>query len=89
MRPGKTLIYEMHVAGFTKHPSSAVTTEHRGTYSGLIEKIPYLKEPGVTTVELMPVQQFDPFAAPQGRTNFRGYSPVAFIAPHAGYATGV
>lgn len=88
MRPGKTLIYEMHVAGFTKHPSSAVAAQHRGTYSGLIEKIPYLKELGVTTVELMPVQQFDPFAAPQGRTNFWGYSPVAFFAPHAGYATG-
>lgn len=88
VQPDKTLIYEMHVAGFTRHPSSAVAPEHRGTYRGLIEKIPYLKELGVTAVELMPVQQFDPFAAPPGRTNFWGYSPVAFFAPHAGYATG-
>jgi isoamylase len=55
----KTVIYEMHVAGFTRHPSSGVAPDKRGTYMGLIEKIPYLQDLGVTAVELMPVFQFD------------------------------
>ena len=62
-------IYEAHVRGFTRHPTSGVTPALRGTYAGLIEKIPYLKELGVLTVELMPVQQFDPYAAPAGHSN--------------------
>ncbi len=53
----KTVIYETHVRGFTIHPSSGV--EHPGTYRGLMEKIPYFKELGVTAVELMPVQEFN------------------------------
>src|SRR4029077_20869623 len=51
----RTVIYEMHVGGFTRHPTSGVAPERRGTYSGLIEKIPYLQGLGVTAVELMPV----------------------------------
>src|SRR5690606_34166885 len=61
-----TVIYEMHVKGMTAHPSSGVAGHHRGTYAGVIEKIPYLKELGITAVELMPVQQFDPQDAMPG-----------------------
>lgn len=82
-----TVIYEMHVGGFTKHPSSGIAAEKRGTYSALIEKIPYLKSLGITAVELLPVQQFDPFDAPEGLPNYWGYSPVCFFAPHQGYAS--
>jgi glycogen operon protein len=81
----ETIIYEMHVAGFTKHPNSGVPEEERGTYSGIIHKIPYLIELGVTAVELMPVFQFDPHDAFRGLTNYWGYSPVGFFAPHNGY----
>ncbi len=82
----QTVIYEMHVGGFTKHPSSGVAPEKRGTYLGVLEKIPYLKSLGITAVELLPVQQFDPQDAPPGLTNYWGYSPVAFFAPHQGYS---
>ena len=83
-----SVIYELHVGGFTKNPNSGVPTKWRGTYRGLIEKIPYLKELGITTVELMPVQQFDPYDVPDyNLTNYWGYNPVAFFAPHNGYAT--
>ena len=61
----ETIIYEMHVGGFTRHPSSGVAPEKRGTYAGLIEKIPYLKDLGITAVELLPVFQFDPQDARQ------------------------
>ncbi len=80
-----SVIYELHVGGFTRHPSAEVPPERRGTYAGLVEKIPYLKALGVTAVELLPVQQFDPYDAPGGRPNYWGYSPVAFFAPHRGY----
>ena len=83
----RTIIYEMHVAGFTKHPSSGVSAEKRGSYAGLIEKIPYLQELGVTAVELLPIFQFDPHDAPLGLCNFWGYSPISFFAPHAGYSS--
>ncbi len=82
----QTIIYEMHVGGFTKDASSGVPYKWRGTYRGLIEKIPYLQSLGVTAVELLPVQQFDPFDAPTGRLNYWGYSPIAFFAPHNAYA---
>jgi glycogen operon protein len=82
-----SVIYEMHVGGFTRHPSSGVDPARRGTYAGLIEKIPYLQELGVTTVELLPVQQFDEQDAPPGRKNYWGYQPVAFLAPHRGYSS--
>ena len=84
----KSIIYEMHLGGFTKHPSSGVREEWRGTYRGLIEKIPYLKELGITAVELMPVQQFDPYDVPNEQlVNYWGYSPIAFFAPHHAYAS--
>ena len=82
-----TVIYEMHVAGFTRHPSSGVPEDKRGTYAGLIEKIPYLQDLGVTAVELLPVFQFDPHDAPFGLCNYWGYSPISFFAPHAAYSS--
>jgi isoamylase len=84
------VIYELHVRGFTRHPSSGV--RHPGTYSGLVEKIPYLRELGVTCVELMPVFEFDELDNPIQaddripRYNYWGYNPVGFFAPKAGYA---
>src|SRR5262249_19030153 len=84
------VIYEMHVGGFTRHPSSGV--KHPGTFSGVIEKIPYLKELGVTAVELLPVMQFDDREvlrmAPDGSGplhNYWGYSTVNFFAPEDSY----
>ena len=65
----RTVIYEMHVAGFTRHPSSGVAPARRGTYAGLIEKIPYLQDLGVTAVELLPVFQFDAQDCPPGLVN--------------------
>ncbi|MDO6764243.1 glycogen debranching protein GlgX [Agarivorans sp. 1_MG-2023] len=82
-----TVIYELHVAGFTKHPSSGVPEHKRGTYAGVIEKIPYLKELGVTAIELMPVQQFDLQDAPLGKNNYWGYSPINFFSPHNAYSS--
>jgi len=83
----ETLIYELHVRGFTQHPSSGVAAEARGTYAGLIEKIPYLKALGVTAVELLPIFQFDVEDAPPGRVNYWGYQPVSFFAPHHAYSS--
>lgn len=83
----QTIIYELHVRGFTRHPSSGVAADKRGTYAGLIEKIPYLKSLGVTAVELLPVFQFDPQNAPAGRVNYWGYQPISFFAPHHAYAS--
>jgi glycogen operon protein len=83
----RTIIYEMHVAGFTMHPSSGVPAEKRGTYAGLIDKIPYLQELGITAVELLPVFQFDPHDAPSGLCNYWGYSPISFFAPHVAYSS--
>lgn len=83
----ETVIYELHVGGFTQHPNSGLPADLRGTYAGLIEKIPYLKTLGITAVELMPVQQFDASDAPPGHTNYWGYSSVAFFAPHWGYSS--
>src|SRR6266849_6597579 len=82
-----TVIYEMHVAGFTRHPSSGVAAERRGTYAGMIEKIPSLQDLGITAVELLPVFQFDKQDCPPGLVNYWGYSPVSFFAPHAGYSS--
>jgi isoamylase len=83
----QTIIYEMHVRGFTCHPSSGIAEKKRGTFAGLIEKIPYLKELGVTAVELMPVFQFDAQDAPSQRVNYWGYAPVSFFAPHQAYSS--
>ena len=82
----ETVIYELHVRGFTQHPSSGVASHKRGTYAGLIEKIPYLKDLGVTAVELLPIFQFDPYDAPT-RVNYWGYQPISFFAPHHAYSS--
>jgi glycogen operon protein len=82
----RTIIYEMHVRGFTRHPSSGVGDKTRGTYAGLIEKIPYLQQLGITAVELLPVFQFDSQDCPPGKVNYWGYAPVSFFAPHQAYS---
>jgi glycogen operon protein len=82
-----TVVYEAHVRGFTAHPSSGVASGRRGTYLGFIERIPYLVDLGITAVELLPVFQFDALSAPPGLSNYWGYNPVSFFAPHVGYAT--
>jgi glycogen operon protein len=78
----------MHVAGFTRHPDSGVAPARRGTYLGVIDKIPYLQALGITAVEFLPVFQFDAQDAPPGLSNYWGYSPVSFFAPHLAYSTG-
>ena len=69
----------MHVGGFTRNPNSGIAEEKRGTYAGLIEKIPYLKDLGITAIELMPVFQFDAEDAPAGLENYWGYSPMSLL----------
>jgi isoamylase len=76
-----TVIYEMHVKGFTARANSGVSAGLRGTYAGVVEKIPYLKELGVTVVELMPVHQYDPREG-----NYWGYMTLNFFSPHHAYA---
>jgi glycogen operon protein len=83
----RTIVYEMHVRGFTRHPNSGVSEEKRGTYAGLIEKIPYLEKLGITAVELLPVFQFDAQDCPEGLVNYWGYAPVSFFAPHQAYSS--
>ncbi len=83
----RTIIYEMHVRGFTMHPNSGVSDQKRGTYAGLIEKIPYLKQLGITAVELLPVFQFDALDAPHGKINYWGYAPISFFAPHQAFSS--
>lgn len=73
--------------GFTRHPSSGLPEQIRGTFAGVVEKIPYLKRLGITGVELMPVFQFDPHDAPPGLVDYWGYAPVSFFAPHQGYSS--
>ncbi|HVX61227.1 MAG TPA: glycogen debranching protein GlgX [Pirellulales bacterium] len=85
----ETVIYEMHVRGFTVGRSSKA--KHPGTYLGVIEKIPYLQSLGVTAVELMPVHEFPTnhwSGRPESRPNYWGYDPLAFFAPHRGYGYG-
>ena len=77
------IVYELHVKGFTAHPNSGVTPSKRGTFAGLIEKIPYLQELGITAVELLPVHQFDPQEG-----NYWGYMTLNFFSPHRQYAAG-
>ena len=77
------VIYELHVKGFTARANSGVSPEKRGTFAGLIEKIPYLAELGITIVELLPVQQFDPQEG-----NYWGYMTLHFFSPHHAYAAG-
>jgi glycogen operon protein len=82
------IVYELHVGGFTRHPSSGV--RHPGTFEGLVEKIPYLRDLGVTHVELMPVMAFDEQDVPsavraRGLRNYWGYSTHGFHSPHPRY----
>ena len=88
IRPETTIIYEMHVGGFTRHPASGVSQP--GTFLGVIEKIPYLVELGVTHVELLPVMAFDEQDVPAGVAelglgNYWGYSTHSYFSPHPGY----
>jgi glycogen operon protein len=83
----RTVVYEMHVKGFTRNPNSRVKEQLRGTYAGLIEKIPYLKDLGITAVELLPVHAFDPLACPAGLVNYWGYQPVNYFSPHPQYSS--
>jgi isoamylase len=83
----RTIVYEMHVRGFTRHPSSGVAEKTRGTFAGLIEKIPYLQQLGITAAELLPVFQFDAQDCPPGRVNYWGYAPISFFAPHQAYSS--
>lgn len=76
------IIYELHVKGYTKNPNSGVDPSRAGTYAGLVEKIPYLKDLGVTIVELMPIFQRDP-----QEKDYWGYMPLNFFSPHAQYAS--
>lgn len=80
------VIYEMHVRGFTANPNSGLGDDLRGTYAGLIEKIPYLEALGVKAVELLPVHQFDPHATSTNHSNYWGYQTVSFFAPHRAYS---
>ena len=76
------VIYELHVKGFTRHAASGVSPDRRGTFSGLVDKIPYLQELGITAVELMPIFQFDPH-----ENDYWGYMPLSFFAPHHLYGS--
>ena len=78
----EAIIYELHVKGFTKHPSSGIHPSRAGTYAGLVEKLPYLKDLGITVVELMPIFQRDPQEG-----DYWGYMPLNFFAPHAQYGS--
>ena len=85
-----SILYELHVGGFTRHPGAGV--RNRGTFGALVEKIPYLADLGITDVELMPVMAFDrqdvpPGTAAVGLSNYWGYSPYGFFAVHPGYAS--
>ena len=90
---GRSVIYEAHVRGLTKHASADL--EHPGTYTGVIERIPYLQSLGITAVELLPIFEFDEneFQRHNPNTgealrNYWGYNPISFFAPKAGYAAG-
>jgi isoamylase len=76
------VIYELHVKGFTARANSGVSPDKRGTFAGLVEKIPYLQELGVTIVELLPIHQFDPQEG-----NYWGYMTLNFFAPHHEYVS--
>ena len=85
--PTREVIYEAHVRAFTAHASSGLPEGLRGTYAGLAARAGYLRDLGVTAVELLPVFEFDTQDAPPGRVNAWGYSPVAWFAPHAAYSS--
>ena len=87
----QTILYELHVRGYTRHPSSGVA--HPGTFLGLCEKIPHLQALGITAVQLMPVLEFDELDVErknpltgEALKNYWGYAPLSFFAPKASYA---
>jgi len=82
------VIYEVHLKGFTAHPSSGV--KHPGTYLGFVEKIPHLTKLGVNAVELLPIHEYyvDDFLAQKGLTNYWGYNSIGFFAPESSYRSG-
>ena len=84
----KTIIYELHVGGFTSHPDSKIDSSLKGTFLGLKKKIPYLKDLGITTIELLPVFAFDYLDAPFGVNNYWGYSPINWFTPHQEFVAG-
>ena len=93
IEPEDQVIYEMHVRSFTRDASSGVPAKHQGTFAGIRDKIPYLKELGVNAIELMPIFEFDEFEnsrinpeTGEMLLNYWGYSTVDFFAPKAGYA---
>lgn len=94
-----SILYRIHTRGLTRHTSSKV--KNKGTFAGIMEKIPYIKELGVTAVELLPVTEFDevvmrggidgnPYGAdePTGKVNYWGYGPGYYFAPKASYSSG-
>ena len=83
-----SIIYELHLGGFTSGVGSDVTSASKGTFVGLIEKIPYLRDLGITTLELLPVFSFDPSDSPHGVENYWGYSPINWFTPHHKYIAG-
>ncbi len=84
----KTIIYELHIGGFTKHPSSKVDPLKQGTFLGLIKKLKYLKSLGISSIELLPVYSFDKSDAPHGLDNYWGYSPINWFTPHWAFVMG-
>lgn len=87
--PQQTVIYETHLKGFSRHRSAGV--KYPGTYAGFAEKIPYLKDLGITAVEFLPLQEHytDDFLLKKGLSNYWGYSPLAYFAPELAYASGL
>ena len=83
----ESVIYEAHVRGMTANPNSGLSEVERGTYRGLISRIPYLTSLGISAIELLPVHQFDRLAAPSGLINYWGYQTVSFFSPHAAYSS--
>jgi isoamylase len=79
---GDLIIYEMHVRGFTMNGNSGIDANIQGTYAGVIAKIPYLQQLGITAVELMPIHQFDPSG-----NDYWGYNTLNFFAPNQNYAS--
>lgn len=96
------IFYHIHPRGFTRHASSGVDPAKRGTFSGILEKIPYLQELGVTTLEMQPPVEFDEVVRPEcvdrnpygdqehaDKLNYWGYAPAQMMAPKAAYSAGV
>jgi glycogen operon protein len=81
----RSVIYELHVGGFTQGEGCPVPPARQGTLLGLIDTLPHLRELGITAIELLPVMAFDPEDAPAGRYCHWGYSPLSWMAPHPGY----